>query len=379
MENKKKKLVILFHGGHLAYSPTVIGLYDFLSPHFEVTIVAHHPDYFDQQQLNNRNVIYYKGFTQPGSFVDKLLFKTLFFFSKTIRHFSNEQRGAAEYFQVFVPVKKILQQISPQHIIAVDHANLFYCRLLNRKAEFLSLEIQPADAYDADRPLGPVNTVIIQNKERYRYLFGDRVFKTFFIPNAPVYKKMEQLAEKKGLVYCGTAWDAFGFYHCLEFLKAFPAETMTVRGAILAADKKRIQEEYSGLLSQNRLRIKDDYIDDAAVVSFLQPFRIGFCFYNFSIPAINTFNYHTAPSGKLFKYLAAGVPVVGMDIPGLQLVKENKCGVLISDLSPESIHDAIREIEKEYEMYSANCLRVAGQNSFDKAVEPFVKYLQGSA
>jgi glycosyltransferase involved in cell wall biosynthesis len=377
VESNKKKLVILFNGGHLAYSPTVISLYDFLSPHFEVIIVAHHPGYFNNQRLNRRNVIYYKGLTQRETIVHRLRFRALGFFSKTGRLFRKQGGSAVEYFHVFGPIKKTIAAIRPRHIIAVDTKNLFYCRLLHQKAEFLSLEIKPEDAYSAEKNFDHINSVIIQSKERYRYLFGDQTFRTFYIPNAPVFKKREQPVEKKGLVYCGTAWDAFGFYHCLEFLKVYPGEQMTIKGAIPGPDFKKIQDGYSSLLQEKRLRIEDAYVDDAEVVSFLRSFRIGFCFYNFTIPSVNTFNYHTAPSGKLFKYLAAGVPVVGIDCSGLQLVRENKCGVLISDLSPESIRAAIGEIEADYKTYSANCLKVAEEHSFDKEVRPFVEYLVG--
>ena len=379
MENKKKKLIILFNGGHLAYSPTVISLYDFLLPHFEVTIVAHHPGYFNNQRLNRRNVIYYKGLTQRETVFHRFRFRALGFFSKTVRLFRKQGGSAVEYFQVFQPIKKAIAAIRPQHIIAVDAKNLFYCQLLQQEAEFLSLEIRTEDAYSAAKNYDHINSVIIQSGERYRYLFGDRVFRSFYIPNAPVFKKEEQPVEKKGLVYCGTAWDAFGFYHCLDFLKTYPGEQMTIKGAIPAPDFKKIQENYSHLLKEKRLRIEDAYVDDADVVSFLRSFRVGFCFYNFNVTAVNSFNYHTAPSGKLFKYLAAGVPVVGIDCSGLQLVKENKCGVLIPDLSPARIRAAIGEIEVDYETYSANCLRVAKEHSFDKAVKPLVEYLLSSA
>jgi glycosyltransferase involved in cell wall biosynthesis len=94
------------------------------------------------------------------------------------------------------------------------------------------------------------------------------------------------------------------------------------------------------------------------------------------IKEIDTFNYHSAPSGKLFKYLAAGVPVIGIDIPGFGIIKEFNCGVLIKSLDPLTIKTAIEKIESNFDYYSFNCLRVAKEYSFDKTTRPFLEYLE---
>ncbi len=62
----KKKITILFSGAHLAYSPTVIGLYDLLSKHFDVGIIAESPEAFDFERLTNRNVIYREKLTDKN-------------------------------------------------------------------------------------------------------------------------------------------------------------------------------------------------------------------------------------------------------------------------------------------------------------------------
>ena len=77
----------------------------------------------------------------------------------------------------------------------------------------------------------------------------------------------------------------------------------------------------------------------------------------------------------MFNYFAAGVPVIGIDIPGLQPVRDFDCGVLTKDMQPESIKNAIVEIESRFDYYSENCLRAAAHFSFDKMAEPFLDYL----
>ena len=179
----------------------------------------------------------------------------------------------------------------------------------------------------------------------------------------------------RGSVYCGTAWNPFGFYHCLDFIKTFPEYTLNVKGALPSADKARVKTEYQDLMTGGRLIFDSDYLDDDALVDYLRRFKIGFCFYNFEIEWVNNFNYHSAPSGKMFKYMAAGVPVIGQDILGLKPVKEFDCGVLITDLEPATIKRAVEKIEGNFDYYSQNCLKAAEHYSFDKMIEPFIDYL----
>ncbi|MGB7202184.1 MAG: hypothetical protein WBD16_07935 [Pyrinomonadaceae bacterium] len=371
----KKKVTILFGDAHLSYSPTVIGLYDLLSPHFDVTIVARSPKFFDNQPLANRKVIYIK---QPTRRIGRLL-KRLFFHLASISNkdakLLTEIKAPYTAYYEFEFIKHYLTEEKADMILAVDFKSLFFAQMLDEKAEFLSLEIVPTDAFYQSCNLMNINSVIIQTKERYEHLFGDKKFKTFFIQNSPTYVPMQITTARKGLVYCGTAWNPFGFYHCLEFLKQHLSYSLNVRGAMLSDDKKRVESEYGDLLTSERLIIDDEYLDDEDVVDYLRKFRIGFCFYNFEIEWINNFNYYSAPSGKMFKYFAAGVPVVALNTIGSRPIVEFDCGVLIDDLNPERIKEAIDKIEANFEYYSQNCLRAAEHYSFDKMAEPFIEYL----
>lgn len=374
-----KKVVILFGDRHLSYSPTVIGLYDLLSSRFDVTIVAKSPKSFDNKPLPNRKVVYIKERETTGirKYPSRIRFELLSLFDKEVA-FLKERNIHHSYLHEYYFIKEYLAKENPDFVVAVDFKNLMFTQLVNKRVEFLSLEIYPRHKFSDDRDFQNINSVIIQTKERYEHLFKDREFRTFFIQNAPVYVPPSVNHERNGLIYCGTAWDAFGFYHILEFLRKFPANILTVKGAVLDNDKKRIETEYQDLKSSNRLVVDNDYLDDAEVVDYLRKFRVGFCFYNFDIDWINTFNYFSAPAGKMFKYLAAGVPVVGIDTLGLKPVSEFDCGVLVKDLSPESIKSAIDTIEGNFDYYSQNCLKAASHYSFDRAAKPFIDYLSNS-
>ena len=373
----KKRVTILFSGTHLSYSPTVIGLYDLLSKHFDVTILAESPGAFDFAMLTNRNVVYREKLTDKNRL---RLYRRIF----DLRAIYDKETAALKKMKFdtdvvydFHLVRKMLAAAAPDFVIAVDFRNLLYAQILGKQVEFLSLEIDGDDIFYKQCDFGNVNSVIIQSAERYEYLFKDKEFKTFYVQNAPIYSEQSDNPKRENLVYCGTAWNPFGFYHCLEFLRKFPEFTLNVKGALLKEDKLKVETEYRDLISGGRLIIDGEYLDDGEVVGYLRRFRIGFCFYNFELERIDTFNYHSAPSGKMFKYMAAGVPVVGQDILGLQPVRKFDCGVLIKDLKPESIKKAIEKIEANFDYYSRNCLRAAAHYSFDKTTEPFIDYLTG--
>ncbi len=371
----KKKVTILFSGAHLAYSPTVISLYDLLSEKFEVNIIAENPEAFDFERLNDRRVIYKERLTGRN----RLRFYRRFFDLRAIfdRDIAALKKWKFETDVIydFTVVRNLLAAESPDYIIAVDFQNLLYTQILGKEVEFLSLEITENDKFYNRCDFENVNSVVIQTKERYEHLFKNRGLKTFFVQNAPVYAAPKNDVNRRSLVYCGTAWNPFGFYHCLEFLRAFPEYTLNVKGALPSADRARIETDFRDLKTSGRLIFDSGYLDDGAVVGYLRQFRIGFCFYNFEIGWVDTFNYHSAPSGKMFKYLAAGVPVVGQDILGLKPIKEFDCGVLIEDLKPATIRDAVEKVEANFDYYSRNCLQAAAHYSFDKTTAPFVEYL----
>jgi len=370
-----KKVTILFNGAHLAYSPTVIGLYDLLSKHFDVTILAESPGAFGNKPLTNRNVVYKKSLTRKNLLrFYRRLFDLRAVFDDKIA--TLKKMGiSTDMIYDFNSVRKYLAASNPDFIVAVDYRNILYAQVLDKRVEFLSLEIVPNDNFYNNCDFSNINSVIIQTRERYEHLFKNKEFKIFYVQNAPVYSEYPDNPNRKDLVYCGTAWNPFGFYHCLEFLRGFSEYTLNVKGALLNEDKLKVETEYQDLIVSNRLIVDSEYLDDSKVVDYLRQFKVGFCFYNFELEWINSFNYHSAPSGKMFKYLAAGVPVVGQDILGLKPIKEFDCGVLIKDLEPASIKKAIEKIEERFDYYSQNCLKAAAHYSFDKTTKPFVDYL----
>ena len=68
-----KRLVILFDGPHLAFSPTPIQLYDELSKTYEVTILAQDPNNFTGDEISGRNVKYHQYYAVKARMLNNTL------------------------------------------------------------------------------------------------------------------------------------------------------------------------------------------------------------------------------------------------------------------------------------------------------------------
>lgn len=375
----KEKIIILFSGTHLAYSPTVTQLYDILSETADVTIFAAIVQGFIPQKLTGRKVIYYEDEVQPkASFFKKIRYFFLRRFNNPAKRLESFGFKLKHDYYAFHRTEKIIRQGKYDRVIAVDIQNLFYCSVMGIHADFISLELGIGEDLVPFINRKLIDCVISQSTERLKYLFNDTEgLKIFIIPNSPVFKEQPLFeGEKKGLLYGGTAWNPFGFYHCLEYLRKYKDIPLTVQGALPGEERQKISGEYSDLISEGLLHLNDNYLSNDAVVNYFSQFEIGICFYNFDVEWIRHFNYQSAPSGKIFKYLAAGVPVLAINIIGFKFIEEMNCGVLINDLKPESIRAGIEKIRSKYDYYRQNTQIAAAYYSFDKAVKPYIDFVR---
>lgn len=85
---------------------------------------------------------------------------------------------------------------------------------------------------------------------------------------------------------------------------------------------------------------------------------------------------YCAPN-KLYEYACFGVPMLGNDIPGLELpFKENGIGIC-SKLVADDIADAIRKIEANYSQMSDNCKQFYKKIDMNQLVEEIVEEIKG--
>ncbi len=373
----KKKILILFEGPHIAYSPTVIQLFDFLDKEYDVYIYLFY-NVESQKLAIADKFIYFKHNNKLEQYFYFIYFKLLLFlkFEKVIKYNNSIPGKSNQFFYRFKPLSNLIIKEKFDRIISVDIQNLLYCSLLGVECDFLSLELCANEEMMKEVNQKIINSVLIQSEVRYNYLFGKNNINRFFIQNAPIYYNVQIPNNRRGFIYSGTAWEPFGFFHCLDYIDKNENEILFVQGALPSESIDKINTKYFHLKESGRLIYMDNYLSNDKVVESMLGFEIGFCFYNFDIEWINTFNYISAPSGKLFKYLAAGIPVICNDIIGFQFISENSCGVLIKRLDNDSIRIATEQIRKNYKEYSQNCINYAKQVSFDRAIEPYLQYLR---
>ncbi len=128
-----------------------------------------------------------------------------------------------------------------------------------------------------------------------------------------------------------------GIEQLIEAIRSVPAATLVLMGyGVLQAElEARAADPATG----GRVRVLPavpptellDWVASADVVAMpIQP---------------STLNHRLTTPNKLFEALAAGVPVVASDLPGMAgIVRETGCGLLVDPTDPDAIAAALREI-----------------------------------
>ena len=168
-----------------------------------------------------------------------------------------------------------------------------------------------------------------------------------------------------------------GIFFCLDALRDPRTSDweLTIKGIIRPRMKTIIEASYADLLQSGRVILDERYVPQAELLTYLEGFSVGFCFYDFNLLAKNDFNYLSVPSGKLFNYYAAGIPVIGSDILGLASVHAFEAGVLLSDPTPQSIVEALEYIRSHYAELSRHCREAARHYDFATAAQPLRRFL----
>ena len=375
----KKKILILTLNDYIIYQPSVLNLYDFLTPHFDVTVVSFNPEGGSSNNNTGRNIIY----LSTNYFLKHFFQKTDFILSVFFKHLKKIYPPAAYnylYYNKYLPyvlkagVKS--RKLRGDIIIATDFPALHAAQQIYCSVHLISLEIENnTNPIHKKVDRNKVKSVFIQSKERYDYLFPGIQLPAFFVQNAPVFNAANVTHYKrKDFIWSGAMDRRMAMFDCLNFFDTYPEYRLVIKGS---AEKKvldKINGDYAHLIAANRIFVDQTYLPATSFLDFLAHFKIGFAFYSWDIVR-DSFNYATAPSGKLFMNMAAGVPVIACNIPGFKLIEEFGAGVLINDFKAETIYAAMNTIEKNYEKYQEGCYKAAAYFSFDKSVAPYIDFL----
>jgi len=369
MKLQRKKVAILFYDNWLPFAPTVLNLYDQLSKHVDVVI-------FNQLSAKRR----YRGDTGDRTVVDldgvqtTLGDKILYVLNRALR------RGAAtNSYARFLQARRLRRALSgfrPDRIIAVDAIALKALQeATGTRADFMSLEFNgERDWKDIDKER--IGAVLIESEARYRYLFGDVTKETYILPNSPVFHPIDKPETRPDeLVYCGTTIGYHGVYSCLRLLRTYPQFCLTIKGTVLTEFNDHIVKHYPELVEDRRLLFDTDYSSMEELDRYLSRFRIGLCLYDRRFYHKNDFHLREINSGKMYRYFASGVPVVANNLPGLNAVRQFQAGVVVEELTPDALFQAINTIEMNYDRYVANCFTAARHFSFDTYARPYVDQL----
>lgn len=368
MRKNQKKILIVFSDKHLAYSSTTLNLKSFLEKHHRVKIAAIKHDYFDV--VNDPNIIYLKG--------NQILFRIFNFICNYFLFIKIYEKRLFLWGKFLIFLHLLFNRYD--EYIAVDLAGWWLIDFIDaKKIHLLSLELpRPTDAFTYKPDFNKFPSIIIQNTERLNYLTGNAYKgKVFYIQNAPNAQSDTTKKEppKNKLIFSGSVCKEFGLYQCLEFINQFPEYELTFKGNLASSVKEMIESKYSHLVNEKKIIFNREYMSETELLKFVNTFRIGFCFYDFSYPEINNYNFITAPSGKMFTYFAAGVPAIGSNIIGLNPISDFNAGKQIDSYTPLEIKKAIDEIETNYIQHSENCYKAALYFDFNKNATAFLNYI----
>ncbi len=371
-----QKVLIASSDDFILYQPTILNLYDFLQIDFEVVVLTFEPEYLGKKKDLNRNIIY----LECPAFAKKLfrfIDLSINFFFKRIDKYLFKLNFRVELLRG-LKCRLIAEEIKRQltdYVIAVDLMPLYAALSVSQNVHFLSLELQPYDSYLQKIDFKKIKSVITQNEDRFNYLFKNLHIHKFFIQNAPLYKnKNINKKPRNGLIWAGSIIERFGVFDCINFIEKYPEYKLMLKGASEENTRDQLYSKYLNLINENKIVVDESYLEVNDYIKYISNFKIGLCFYSWDLINAN-FNYRTAPSGKLFMYLAAGVPVIACNIQGFKFIEEHKAGVLIDNYESVTIYNAVKKIELNYDEYQNNCYKLFDEVNFDVGAKSFKNYL----
>ena len=385
----KMNVTIIYTDGILPYCPTVLNLKDLLETNggFDVKIATFKPDWC-KIEGSIPNVKYLHQWEKIHRIIDN---RIIFYLFQWL------MRVLIKLYHIRMPVRKIRKLTSRRHhiakaidlilnksidwnglIIAVDPAAAVAASIRAKQFIFLSLEAYENDLTSALISMRKMRALLIQSAIRKDIVLPNYRGKWFLLPNSPIFANFKIPDRRPGdIVFAGTAWELFGFESILAAIQGRNELRLTHIGFCPDETKMNIQDRYPELIANKQLFLIDRYIPQSEIVREIAKFRIGVCFYRIDLALkCLTLNYMTAPSGKLFNYLAAGVPVVCSDIPAFEFIRKRRCGILVRNLTPESILAAVDLIESNYEEFVQNALSVGEESCFKKHAEPVIEFLK---
>ena len=377
-ENRKKVLII-FPDHWLAYSPTVTNIFEILSERYDVQVVAVELMVKNKAaciRVEDQNVSYVRFPKIP-----RKIWTAMCIFEEQFNKILGRRFCNINFFrilQAWILYKKC-KKIEADVVIGVDAVGFYVAQKIFTCAHVVSLEISTDDFFYRKmfQNAASIQSLIIQSRERLHLLnlLLKPEQKVIIAQNAPVLREEEISPEfNSRFIYLGSGNLTMGIKFLFDYFSHYPKHSLTFKGLF---DAEYIYKHFPHVKNSKNIEFDDAFVSNRNVQKYLAQFSIGFCFYDFAHVAESAKqNMLHGPSGKVFNYFAAKLPIIASDIPGFQMIKEYGAGILLKDPTPENIDDAVENIRSNYKEYSDNALKAAKDFCFKKSFMPFVNHVE---
>jgi len=194
---------------------------------------------------------------------------------------------------------------------------------------------------------------------------------TLLIPNSYVYNERDRVKnESCGVVYSG-ALVRFRMEPLMRKLHGLPDFPIVFSGKCDAWFRNQFKILHA---AHPAMKLKEQSLPPKKHLEFIKQYAVGLVWYDHSKDE-NEENIGMA-SGKLFRHISVGQPVIVSATPGLaKIVCKYKLGIVINDIS--ELTDAYREIMADYSQYQDN-IRHVYKSKFDynQNIKPFLEKME---
>ncbi len=197
---------------------------------------------------------------------------------------------------------------------------------------------------------------------------------TMFIPNSYFFDESQIVsAGQKGVIYTGGIKRDFllGQFDDLETVKNVP---ITFSGRIDQWCKQRIEKLNK---TNPNIKFEEHILPINEYTNYIRQYAVGLVWYS-PLRKDEARYYMGLSSGKMFKHLSIGQPVIVIGCPGAdEAVEKYKLGVVINNIT--ELESAYSKIMDNYSYYMDNVIRTYRDVfDFKKVVTPFLDYIESN-
>lgn len=195
---------------------------------------------------------------------------------------------------------------------------------------------------------------------------------TMLIPNSYVFDE-EQIAPvgKCGVIYTGGIFRDF-LVEQFDSLAAVKNVPLTFSGLMDPWCLKKIKK----LRNTNpEIEFKRQTLTVNEYTDYIKQFAVGLVWYS-PLKEDETHYYIGLSSGKMFKYLSLGQPIIAVKCPGISaVVNKYKLGVVVDNIT--ELPDAYETIMRDYSYYRKNVIKTYREKfDFKKTIVPFLDCIE---